>query len=434
VSHTYDAIVVGAGPAGSAAALALAQRGVLVALLERGEYAGSKNMFGGVIYGSVLDDVIPGWWEVAPLERYITRRVTAFMSEDSALCIDFKTSRFGKPPYNGWTVQRPHFDRWLAGQAEQAGAELITSTLVTGPLLRNGRVAGVEISRPGGLLEAPVVIAADGVNSLFAKAVGLQREFARHEVEIGVKETIELDRSVIEERFGLQGREGADWEMVGAASGAAIGGAFLYTNLSSISLGIVCSIESLAEARVRPEVLLANLRHHPAIAPLVRGGRIREYSAHLVPAAGRPMFPKRVGDGVVLVGDAAGLTLGVGIYLEGANFAIGSGLIAAEAVVDALNRGDTSASGLADYEMRLRESFVLKDFDTYKHAQPFIANRRVQNVYPRVLADIAEQVFRVDNRKPKRRLGHVLWGPLRAHGVSPLQVVRDLWRAGRAYF
>ncbi len=434
MSRDYDVVVVGAGPAGSAAALALARKGVRVALLERGEYPGAKNMFGGVFYGSVLDDVIPGWWERAPLERYVTRRVTAFLSDEAALCIDFKTSRFGEPPYNGWTIYRPRFDRWLAEEAAAAGAELIPSTLVTGPLLRDGRVAGVETSRAGGTLEAAVVVAADGVNSLFAKSLGLQREFRRDEIELGVKETIGLDRAVIEERFALEGREGVDWEMIGAASGDVIGGGFLYTNLDSLSLGVVVGLESLAEAGVRPEELLARLRRHPAIAPLVRGGRIREYSAHLIPGAGRKMFPKRVGDGVVVTGDAAGLTLGVGLYLEGVNYAIGSGLAAAEAIAEALERGDTSARGLAGYDERLRSSFVLKDFDTFKRAQAFTVNPRVQNVYPGLVTAIAEEVFRVDNRRPKRKLGRVALGVLRARRVSPLRLGRDLWQAGRAFF
>ena len=72
----FDVIVVGAGPAGSAAALVCARAGHRVCVLERGPFPGSKNMFGGVIYGRVLDGLIPNWFDEAPIQRWVTRRVT----------------------------------------------------------------------------------------------------------------------------------------------------------------------------------------------------------------------------------------------------------------------------------------------------------------------------------------------------------------------
>ncbi|MBP6728139.1 MAG: FAD-dependent oxidoreductase, partial [Microthrixaceae bacterium] len=137
MSVDYDAIVVGAGPAGSAAAIALARSGRSVALIERGPFPGSKNMYGGVVYGRILDGIVPNWWEEAPIQRWVTRRATMMMTDTQALTVDFRTAAWGAPPYNGATAYRPDFDQWLATHATAAGAELICSTTVTG-VLRDG--------------------------------------------------------------------------------------------------------------------------------------------------------------------------------------------------------------------------------------------------------------------------------------------------------
>src|SRR6266508_2228346 len=189
----FDAVVVGAGPAGSAAALVLAQAGKRVALIERGPFPGSKNMYGGVVYGRVLDTIIPEWWTEIPAQRWVTRRATMVLSEARSLTIDYRTDKWGKPPYNGCTTYRPDFDDWLANKAEAAGAVLVCSTTVTGLLRdRRGAVHGVRTDRPGGDIEAPVVIACDGVNSLLAKEAGLYQHRNSDHFTLGVKEVLAL--------------------------------------------------------------------------------------------------------------------------------------------------------------------------------------------------------------------------------------------------
>src|SRR3954454_12251319 len=113
-----DAIVVGAGPAGAAAAVVLARAERSVLLLERGPFPGSKNMYGGVVYPRVLDRVLPRWWEGVPIQRGVTRRSTMVLTETQALTVDYRTGAWGEPPYNGATAYRPDFDAWLAGRAE----------------------------------------------------------------------------------------------------------------------------------------------------------------------------------------------------------------------------------------------------------------------------------------------------------------------------
>src|SRR5512140_1112313 len=92
----FDAIIVGAGVAGSTAAYQLAKQGLQVVLIERGPYPGSKNLSGGVLYGRVLEQLFPNYWETAPVERCITNQVVSFLTADAHFNIDFKTQAFNQ--------------------------------------------------------------------------------------------------------------------------------------------------------------------------------------------------------------------------------------------------------------------------------------------------------------------------------------------------
>ena len=98
----FQAIVVGAGPAGSSAALTMARAGLDVALVERGAFPGEKNMFGGVLHRlPCLEEVFPDFWERAPLERHIIKKGVTFMTGDSSFNTVIEAGNFDKPPYNG---------------------------------------------------------------------------------------------------------------------------------------------------------------------------------------------------------------------------------------------------------------------------------------------------------------------------------------------
>jgi len=429
----FDAIVVGAGPAGGSAALALARAGLSVALIERGEYPGAKNVSGAALYApELLADLLPNYWEEAPVERYLVRRVITFLSQEASLAIDFRTDRYAKPPYNGFTLLRPKFDRWLASKAEEAGALLITSTVVDDLLYEREQVVGVRCRRDDGDLYAPIVIAADGANSFLAKKAGLQHEFRADEMTLGVKEVLRLDAHTIEERFNLTGEQGMTNEYLGYATGEVNGGGFLYTNRDTLSIGIVTQISSLAEKRIKAYDLLDQFKQHPAVAPLVRDSVTLEYSAHMIPEGGWAMLPQLSRAGLMVVGDAAGFVFAAGLFLEGMNFAIASGLAAAATAQQAHAEHDFSALSLARYRKRLEESFVLQDLKKFRHAPAFVNNGRLQNVYPALLCQTAENLFR-SNGTPRRKLGRVMLDTMR--GKVPLRtLLRDGWQAGRALF
>ncbi len=423
-----DVLVVGAGPAGSAAAMSAARSGLRVILLERGPFPGSKNVYGGVIYGRILDRLIPNWHDTVPYQRWITRRGTMLLSEHQSLCLDYRSTTWGAPPYNGFTAYRPDFDAWLADHAVAAGATLVTSTTATG-LVRgaDGQVRGVKTDRDGDLT-AHVVIACDGVNSFLAKEAGLfsagQTDASNY--TLGVKEVLSLPRAEIESRFGVRDREGADFEIVGATMGIP-GGAFVYTNLDTVAIGAVLSLPGLAAAKVRPEQVIAGLKAHPSLAPLVEGGSLKEYAAHLIPEAGLEMMPSLVGDGILVAGDAASMCLAAGLWLEGVNYAIGSGIEAAAAAGEAIRAGDLSRLGLESYQKRLEATFVLRNHRKIKRAPHLLLNERTQQRYPALVLDLLEQLYTVEDPGPKRgafTIGRKLW---KRSGLR----VRDALRDGR---
>jgi electron transfer flavoprotein-quinone oxidoreductase len=423
--ESFDVVVVGAGPAGSAAALVAARGGLRVCLLERGPFPGSKNMYGGVTYARILDDLIPRWWEEAPVQRWISRRSTMIATPTQAVTVDVRTEAWSAPPFNGATTYRAEFDAWLAAKAVEAGATLVTSTTAVG-LLRDGRgaVVGVRTDRPDGDIGAKVVIACDGVNSFLAKEAGLYANYSSEHFTLGAKEVLTLGRDEIDRRFGLVDRQGIDIEMIGVTQGIP-GGGFLYTNLDTVAVGVVVNVDALGRAKVRPEELIAGVKAHPAIAPYLRGAELHEYSAHLIPEGGYDAMPELATDGMMVAGDAGAFCLAAGLFLEGVNFAIGSGRAAGETAVAAIGQGNTTKSGLAGYRRAISDTFVLADHKKMRRAPELILSERMQTQYADLICDVAQGLFTVSNPAPKPGLRSIFRQERKRHGVRLRSLVRD---------
>lgn len=167
----FDAIVVGAGVAGSVAALVMARAGLDVLVIERGDSAGCKNMTGGRLYAHTLEAIIPGFAVSAPVERKVTREKISFLTEESAVTLDFHREQPDVPQHASYTVLRNRLDPWLMEQAEQAGAQFIPGVRVDALVREGNKVTGVQAGDD--ILEANVVILADGVNSMLGRSLGM---------------------------------------------------------------------------------------------------------------------------------------------------------------------------------------------------------------------------------------------------------------------
>ena len=261
-------------------------------------------------------------------------------------------------------------------------------------------MVGVRTDRPDGDITAKVVIACDGVNSFLAKEAGLYANFSSEHFTLGAKEVLTLGRDEIDRRFGLVDRQGVDIEMIGVTRGIP-GGGFLYTNLDTVAVGVVVDVDALGRAQVRPEELIAGVKAHPAIAPYLRGAELHEYSAHLIPEGGfdvdAPARHRRHDGG----GRCRGFCLAAGLFLEGVNFAIGSGRAAAETAIAAIGRRDTTASGLSDYRRKMKRHLRLADHKKMRRAPELVLSDRMQTQYAELICDVAEGLFTVTNPAPK---------------------------------
>jgi electron transfer flavoprotein-quinone oxidoreductase len=397
MSDRFDVAIVGAGPGASMAAYALAKAGLSVVMFERGDTPGSKAMFGGVLYTPILARFFPTFPTEGCVERHVVEKRFAMLAESNEISVSFRFLDFEPPYFNhSFTALRARFDRWLAAKAEEAGALLVTATVVDEVLRKDQQIVGVRARREGGEVLASVVVAADGANSLLAKQAGLRKELPLS-VILGVKEVVSLPREVIEDRFNLEGDEGAAIEYIGGAAVKGImGAAFIYTNRDTLSVGYGCPLHALQNLKQQPDELLNQFKLHPSVRRLLRGTTPEEYSAHLIPELAPQDLPQLVTDGFLVIGGAAGLINANPIFHEGTNMSMASGLLAAEAIIEAHKTGDFSARGLRRYEERLRQSFAWRDMERYQRLTRMAESHpQLFGKYPYEFARMAKMLMTV---------------------------------------
>jgi electron transfer flavoprotein-quinone oxidoreductase len=358
----YEAVVVGCGPGGAAAAARLAEHGVETLVLERGVEAGSKNVSGGLIYAEesapyTIDDRFPGFREAAA-ERPVTdyrihniagKKVKTYdltdLHEHDTVWCDAVLRR----KMDAWLEQRVH------EKTSETGGGVLTDVRVNGLLREGGEITGVTCDELDPI-EADLIVAADGVNSELARDAGLMDWEEPDEWFQGVKAVVDMDPDVINDRFDIDDDEGVAHLFSGDLFEDVRGGGFLYTNEDSLSIGTVFHLDSLVAERAEPHQLLDALLTHPVLSYWL-GDEYdeREYAAKLVPDSKKVAHREPYRDRLVVVGDAAGQMQAQGPIIKGMNHAVTAGSLAADAFADTRGNTDPEAAGRR-YAKLLEES------------------------------------------------------------------------------
>jgi electron transfer flavoprotein-quinone oxidoreductase len=375
-----------------------------VLLVEKAKVPGERNMTGGVLYGDFdgkhgLINLVPDFEGTAPLQRKMTSHEVVLMSEPDfakgtvryyrlrrnslpvrlgLFYMDFETG-------HDYTVLRRSFDRWFADLAVEAGAMLSTETTAQELIMEGDSVVGVRTPKED--LRAKVVIDASGVASTLVEQAGLRSRLVPRQLYHGLKRIYKLDEGTIEKRFRVKSGEGRAVFFLGGFMHGIGGGAFIYTNRDTLSVGLVVSMDSLLRQTSENFDQVGKLidvqdefERHPMVAELLEGGERVEYSAHNIPKGYKCILKSPQAGGFMVAGDALGAFVKIGPMIDGMRRAIASGMMAAEAYLGAAPSGSFRAKNLSRYRDLLtpvyedvnrsgRDSFLSESTFTY-HTLP----------------------------------------------------------------
>ena len=402
-----DVIVVGAGPSGIAAALTVKRGGYTPVVIEKSSHYGTKNMFGGAFYLESLKELFPNSYNDMPFERYLTKHNYVILNDKNSLEISYT-----KDSKSSISVYRKNIDSKMVQEAKKEGVYFAHDTLVVDLIIENKKIKGVRTENNEEIY-APIVIVAEGFNSLLLNKTGLKKTTEPAEAILGVKEVIKLSNDVINQRFNLKGDEGAVYEFFGGLNkndeDVPLGMGFLYTFKNNVSIGVGISMESLKRNKIRPYEYLDRLKNNEFVKRLIEGGEVIEYSAHSIPEGGYKKLPKLYHDGCLLVGDCANLVDSV--HFEGTNLAIKSGILAGETAVEALNKKDYGENVLKNYKKKLYKIFVISDLKTYKSVIETLFKRRksVFSYYPKKIGEFFDIFTNADNTPKKDKYRRFLF-------------------------
>ena len=388
LTEKYDVAVVGAGPAGLSAAYYLAKKGFKTIVLERGREVGSKSVFGGKIYADPLKEIYPNF-NTMPIHRWVKKeRISIMPNYDEMVTIEYSSS--GSVAFTAYLTE---VVKWMGIQAESAGAQIVTDVPVTSLYREGDKFSGVVVGQE--VLKSDVVIDAEGANRLVLEASGLVKPLKPNLVALGVKEILKGDSKQIEDNLGLSPNEGVAWVIVGAATNYLPGGAFLYSNRDSVSLGVVLLLDKAIEGLgSHVSELLETLRTSNALKDKLKGLRISEYAAHLIPEDVWSFRPSKLAyDGLLIAGDAAGLLLNAGYTYRGVDFAAYSGYLAGKAVESAHGSGGYSYENLKVYEQMLEESIIMRELKKFKGVHKLMSDKALFSVYPILLGEMVRLMF-----------------------------------------
>jgi electron transfer flavoprotein-quinone oxidoreductase len=415
----FDVIIVGGGPSGLGAAYMLAKYGFNILVIERGGRIGSKNIFGGRIYSYAFKKIIDDFEKDAPIERWVRKERLSLMNDTDALTLELSV---GNEYNNSFTTYLSTFLRWLAKRVEDLGAFILTGVKVDKLLIEDGKVTGVLAD--GDRFKANVVIDAEGINPILIRDARFREDWKPHEVAVGVKEVIKLPKNVIEERLNLGDDEGVAQLFIGYPTKYLPGGGFLYTNKETINIGIVVRLDHAIKNRISIYDLAEDFRQHPYIKNIVKGGSVIEYAAHLVPEVPQYNLDKLYGDGLLVVGDAAGFVLNMGFTIRGVDLAFWSGILAAEAVKKAHDEGKYTKETLSVYKTLLKDSFIIKEMQLHSKIPSILSNASLYDNYVKGIIDVLKNIYAIDDN-PKK-ISKLMIDILHKHDLTLIDLMKDL--------
>jgi electron transfer flavoprotein-quinone oxidoreductase len=336
-----------------------------------------------------------------------------------------------------YTLLLGKFDRWFVRKAEAAGATFVPGTKVVDVSQEPDR-ATVHTDRERGDISCEAVVAADGVNTTVGRATGIRRTMRNEDMGLSVKEVIDVGRETINERFNLDGEEGAAYIFTGYPRGAPTLGYFIYTYESTISVGAVGGLKTLrwlgdegyGESGTPLYSLLEQFKDRDTVKPLVRGNTVDEYQGILVPEFSYGDLPDRYDRRVCLIGDAAGLVMNKGYTFRGLDYGVKSGIVAAEAVEECDADGRWDQFGRR-YDQRLENSYVIEDMKQHSKLPKFLKNERMYDAYPGIATETLRSMY-ASEADASGLTWRQAYRAFRRSDAGVLDLLRDGWQAMRS--
>jgi electron-transferring-flavoprotein dehydrogenase len=376
-----DVLIVGAGPAGLACALYLAQLAAAdqrngrtppvlpenVYVLEKGREVGAHQLSGAILDPRSLAELVPDFLHSAPLGPKVSDDAAYFLTENTTLKFPITP-----PPlrnHGNFVVSLSRLTKWLGELVEQAGVNVFTQFAGAIPILENDGIAGVITEdkgldkrgeqksnfTPGYELRAKITVLAEGTRGSLTKSL-VQRyklDGVNPQVyAIGIKELWDLP----------PGRISPGWvahTMGWPLDSHTYGGGWIYgLEENRASVGLVVGLE-YHDPRFDPHEAFQRMKTHPFLRSILEGGKLVRYGAKSLPEGGLYSIPRPYVPGGLIIGDSAGMLNSQ--RLKGIHIAIKSGIIAAETIYDSLASGDTSAAKLSGFQRRLEGSWIYEE-------------------------------------------------------------------------